>query len=50
MSVENLLNTEWNEAQFAGDYCVTETVEAENGLIFTPGTPFFAKGSICINF
>jgi outer membrane receptor protein involved in Fe transport len=50
ISIENLLNTEWNEAQFAGDYRVTETAEPEYGLTFTPGTPFFFKGSVCFQF
>jgi len=50
ISIENLLNTEWNEAQFAGDYRVTQTAEPEYGLTFTPGTPFFFKGSVCFQF
>jgi len=50
LSMENLLNTEWNEAQFAGDYRVTETAEPEYGLTFTPGTPFFFKASVCFQF
>lgn len=50
ISIENLLNTKWNEAQFAGDYRVSETAEPEYGLTFTPGTPFFLKGSVCFQF
>ena len=50
ITIENLLNTEWNEAQFAGDYRVSETAEPEYGLTFTPGTPFFLKGSVCFQF
>lgn len=49
ISVENLFNTEWNEAQFAGDYRISPTEEPEYGLTFTPGTPFFFKSSIIFN-
>lgn len=49
ISVENLFNTEWNEAQFAGDYRISPTSEAEYGLTFTPGTPLFFKSSIVFN-
>ncbi|MGI9532254.1 TonB-dependent receptor [Lutimonas sp.] len=50
ISVENLFNTEWNEAQFAGDYRVSQTSEPEYGLTFTPGTPFYLKGSVRFQF
>lgn len=50
ISVENLFDSEWNEAQFAGDYRVTEIAEPEYGLTFTPGAPFFFKASICFQF
>lgn len=50
VAIENLLNTEWNEAQFAGDYRVSETADLEYGLTFTPGTPFFFKGSVAFEF
>lgn len=43
IAVENLLNTEWNEAQFA----TTSRLQDEPGpvteLHYTPGTPFFFK-------
>ncbi|MEE4258908.1 MAG: TonB-dependent receptor [Bacteroidales bacterium] len=42
-SIENLFNSNWNEAQFAGDYRVTQFSEPEYGLTYTPGTPFFLK-------
>lgn len=50
IAAENLLNTQWNEAQFAGDYRVSETAEPEYGLTFTPGTPFYLKGSVSFRF
>ena len=42
-AIENLLNTKWNEAQFAGDYRTSPYSEEEYGLTFTPGTPFYLK-------
>ena len=50
LSAENLFNTEWNEAQFAGDYRVSQASEPEYGLTFTPGTPFYLKGSVRFQF
>jgi hypothetical protein len=50
VTVENLFNTEWNEAQFAGDYRLTPVSEPQYGLTFTPGTPFFAKAGISFTF
>jgi outer membrane receptor protein involved in Fe transport len=50
IAIENLFNSEWNEAQFAGVYRVTSAAEPEYGLTFTPGTPFFFKGSIMFQF
>jgi len=50
ISMENLFNSDWNEAQFAGDYRTTPTSLPEYGLTFTPGTPFFFKGGITFRF
>jgi outer membrane receptor protein involved in Fe transport len=50
VAVENLLNAEWNEAQFAGDYRITSTAEPGYGLTFTPGTPFFFRTVITFRF
>ncbi|WKK66247.1 TonB-dependent receptor [Lutimonas zeaxanthinifaciens] len=50
ISAENLFNTKWNEAQFAGDYRVSQTSEPDYGLTFTPGTPFYLKGSVRFQF
>jgi outer membrane receptor protein involved in Fe transport len=41
--VENIFNTEWNEAQFAGDYRISPKNAAEYGLTYTPGNPFTLK-------
>ncbi|NOY49097.1 MAG: TonB-dependent receptor [Chlorobi bacterium] len=40
---ENIFNSEWNEAQFAGDYRTSPVSEAEYGLTYTPGNPFTLK-------
>jgi hypothetical protein len=50
VAIENLFNTVWNEAQFAADYRVSGTADPEYGLTFTPGTPFFFKGSVMLQF
>ena len=41
--VENLLNTEWNEAQFATESRLYNEPAPVTELHFTPGTPFFLK-------
>ena len=50
VSVQNLLNTDWNDAQFAGDYRITPDSDPGYGLTFTPGNPFFAKCGITFRF
>lgn len=42
-TVQNLLNTEWNEAQFATDSRLRNEASPINELNFTPGTPFYLK-------
>ncbi len=42
-TAENLLNVQWNEAQFATDSQLRGEVASINELNFTPGTPFFVK-------
>jgi len=41
--IENLLNTEWNEAQFDTESRLLNEAEPVSELHFTPGTPFSAK-------
>jgi hypothetical protein len=41
--IENLLNTEWNEAQFDTESRLFNEVEPVDELHYTPGTPFAAK-------
>ncbi len=49
-TVENLLNTQWNEAQFDTESRLQNEKEAVSELHFTPGTPFAAKVILGINF
>lgn len=50
IQIQNLLNVEWNETQFATKSKLkNETVPIEE-IHFTPGTPFFIKGAIEYTF
>ncbi|WP_027392154.1 TonB-dependent receptor [Aquimarina latercula] len=50
LSVENLLDTEWNETQFATESMLANETQSEEEIHFTPGTPFFAKAGITYRF
>ena len=50
LSVENLLNVEWNEAQFDTESRLFDEVSPVSELHYTPGTPFFIKGSVSFFF
>ena len=50
VSVDNLLNAEWNEAQFATESRLQNEVESVEELHFTPGAPLFVKGRITYEF
>ncbi|HEY0978833.1 MAG TPA: TonB-dependent receptor [Flavobacteriales bacterium] len=49
-SVENLLNVEWNQAQFDTESRLRNEAEPVSELHFTPGTPFFLKGFVSYRF
>ncbi|MCB0707184.1 MAG: TonB-dependent receptor plug domain-containing protein [Saprospiraceae bacterium] len=49
-AIENLLNTEWKETQFATESRLAFETEPVEEIHFTPGTPFFLKGMIRYNF
>ena len=49
-TVENLLNVEWNQAQFDTESRLSNETEAVSELHFTPGTPFFLKGFVTYRF
>jgi len=50
LSVDNLFNTEWNQAQFATESRLLNEPQSVEEIHFTPGTPFFMKGSIAFRF
>ncbi|MCC6727434.1 MAG: TonB-dependent receptor [Saprospiraceae bacterium] len=50
LSVQNLLNTEFNDAQFDTKSRLKGELEPVSELHFTPGTPFFLKGSVSYFF
>ncbi|MGV9012255.1 MAG: TonB-dependent receptor [Flavobacteriales bacterium] len=50
VSVENLLNTEWNQAQFDTESRLFNEAAPVSELHFTPGTPFFVKGVVSYRF
>jgi outer membrane receptor protein involved in Fe transport len=50
LSAENLLNNNWNEAQFDTESRLQHEAEPISELHFTPGTPFFMKGSLAYFF
>lgn len=47
---ENLLDTEWNEAQFATESRLRGEDESVEELHFTPGVPFFLRGRVMYRF
>ena len=47
---ENLLDTEWNEAQFATESRLRGEAESVEELHFTPGMPFFLRGKVTYRF
>lgn len=50
LAFENLLNSEWNEAQFATESRLRNEPEAVNQLNYTPGIPFFARLKLAVFF
>ncbi|MEQ1798532.1 MAG: TonB-dependent receptor plug domain-containing protein [Lacibacter sp.] len=48
--LENIFNTNWNEAQFATTSRLKNEPAEVTELHFTPGTPFFAKLKIAFTF
>lgn len=49
-SVQNLLNTDWKEAQFETDSRLQNESEPVTEIHFTPGTPLFLKSHLTIYF
>ena len=48
--INNLLNSSWNETQFATESRLQNETESVEEIHFTPGTPFFIKGRIAYSF
>ncbi|MAZ71823.1 MAG: TonB-dependent receptor [Flavobacteriaceae bacterium] len=48
--IENLFDTEWNETQFATESRLFNEPESVEEIHFTPGTPFFMRGKVTVNF
>ncbi|MDD7884413.1 TonB-dependent receptor [Flavivirga sp. 57AJ16] len=48
--IENLFDTQWNETQFATESRLQNEMQPVEEIHFTPGTPFFIKGSITYKF
>jgi hypothetical protein len=49
-TIENLFNTEWNEAQFDTESRLYNEPQPVSELHFTPGTPFFIKARVSFFF
>jgi outer membrane receptor protein involved in Fe transport len=50
LSVENILDEEWKEAQFETESRLRNELEPTSEIHFTPGTPFFARASLTYFF
>lgn len=50
LAVENLFDVDWNETQFATESRLQNEAQAVEEIHFTPGTPFFIKGTVSYKF
>jgi hypothetical protein len=50
LTAENLLNAEWNQAQFDTESRLRNEPAPVSELHYTPGSPFFIKGSVTVRF
>lgn len=50
VAAENLLNTAWKEAQFNTESKLLTETNAVSEIHYTPGSPFFIKAGVSINF
>lgn len=50
LTLENLFNVDWNEAQFAAETRLRDEPQPVEDLTFTPGIPFFARLSAAFFF
>lgn len=49
-AIENLFDVDWNETQFATESRLQNEIQPVEEIHFTPGTPFFIKGTISYQF
>ncbi len=50
IQVQNLFDVDWNETQFATESRLQNETASVEEIHFTPGTPFFIKGTLTVNF
>ncbi len=50
VTIENMLNRKWKEAQFDTESRLQREPNPVSEIHYTPGTPFFAKAGITFNF
>ena len=50
VNIENLLDAEWNEAQFDTESRLRNETEAVSELHYTPGTPRSIRGGVAVRF
>ena len=50
VSIENLFNQDWREAQFDTESLLRGETEPVSEIHFTPGTPFFIRTGVAFNF
>ena len=50
IAIENMLNTKWNEAQFATESRLKYEPAPVTELHFTPGIPFFIRAKFAVFF
>ena len=50
IAVQNLFDVEWNETQFATESRLANESQSVEEIHFTPGTPFFIRGTLQYSF
>jgi outer membrane receptor protein involved in Fe transport len=50
LQIQNLFDVDWNETQFATESRLQSEPTSVEEIHFTPGTPFFLKGTVTLNF
>jgi outer membrane receptor protein involved in Fe transport len=50
MAIQNLFDIEWNETQFATESRLASEAQSVEEIHFTPGTPFFIRGTLQYTF